>query len=461
MRKRLVAALLGLTLVVLLVHDIPLANYLRTVESDRIITALERDSFIIAGKAEESLEEPDGDYLTSLNTTLENYKDKSGARVIITNAQGVITASSEAEDAVGNSYLSRPEVAQALTGEVASGRRFSQTLNDELLFVAVPVLNGNDVLGVVRVTFSSSVVDNAVNQRLRGISTVAGITLLLAGFVAFLLATSVTRRLEELRAVTEQLANGDLDVRAEANEGAPEIKSLAESFNTMADQLNTLIAQQRAFAGDASHQLRTPLTALQLRLERTAELIFDDPSAANDRLEAAMAETERLQRLVEGLLVLSRSEAKSQADTQTYDLAVIARERADSWSALADERDITVVANLPKSVWVHAIPGAIEQIIDNYVDNAIEIVPEGSTITIEITKSDTAATIHVKDEGRGMSPEDLAKAFNRFWRGRSDAHGSGLGLAIVDRLATASGGRAFLENRTPHGLDAQAELPLA
>ena len=461
MRKRLVAALLGLTLVVLLVHDIPLTTYLRTVETDRIITALERDSFIIAGKAEESLEDAKPVYLASLNKTLQNYKSKSGARVIVTDAKGIIISTSNADDAVGESYLSRPEIARALTGEVASGRRYSQTLNDELLFVSVPVLNGNTVLGVVRVTFSSSVVDNAVNQRIRGISTVAGITLLLAGLVAFLLATSVTRRLQELRNVTEQLASGDLDVRAEANEGAPEIKSLAESFNTMADQLNSLIAQQRAFAGDASHQLRTPLTALQLRLERTAELIFEDPEAANERLEAAMAETERLQRLVEGLLVLSRSEAKGQADTQTYDLAIIARERAESWSALADERNISVVANLPKSVWVHAVPGAIEQIIDNYVDNAIEIVPEGTTITIEITTSATMATIHVKDEGRGMSPEDLAKAFNRFWRGRSDAHGSGLGLAIVNRLATASGGRAFLENRIPHGLDAQADLPLA
>ena len=461
MRRRLVAALLGLTLVVLLVHDIPLAKYLRTVETDRIITALERDSFIIAGKAEESLEEDDPKYLVSLAKSLENYKTKSGARVIVTDKNGVITATSNTDDVVGTSYLSRPEIAEALTGEVSTGRRFSQTLNDELLFVAVPVLNGDDVLGVVRVTFSSSVVDNAVSQRLRGISTVAGITLLLAGLVAFLLASTVTRRLQDLRVVTEKLASGDLDVRADTKEGAPEIKSLAESFNSMADQLNTLIAQQRAFAGDASHQLRTPLTALQLRLERTAELIFDDPQAANDRLEAAMSETERLQRLVEGLLVLSRSEAKSQTDSQTFDAVIIARERAESWAALADERNITVDTRLPSSAWVHAIPGAIEQIIDNYIDNAIEIVPEGTTITIEITKSETTATIHVLDQGPGMSADDLAKAFNRFWRGRSDAHGSGLGLAIVDRLASASGGRAFLENRTPRGLDAQAELPLA
>lgn len=461
MKWRLVAAFLGITLVVLLVHDVPLVSYLRTVETDRIITALERDSFIIAGKSEESLEAPSAANIASLRTSILEYSAKSGARVLVTNSTGLVLSSSDATDTALKDYSSRPEIAAALKGTVNDGRRFSQTLNQELLFVAVPVLNGNKVLGTVRLTFPSTTVDKTVNARLKGISSVAGITLVLAGIVALLLANSVTRRLRDLREVTEEFRSGNHDVRADAQEGAQEIRSLASSFNMMADQLNRLLEQQRAFAGDASHQLRTPLTALQLRLERTAELIDTDPVGAAERLEAAMLETDRLQRLVEGLLVLSRAESKTRVETQIFNLSDMVRERALSWDALANERGVTVTATVVDGLCVHSAPGALEQVIDNYVDNALEIVPENSKISIAAVRGPEFTTLHVLDEGPGMPDADLDKAFNRFWRSRSDAHGSGLGLAIVERLVSASGGNVRLVNRLPHGLDAQADFPNA
>lgn len=452
---------MGLTLVVLLVHDIPFTNYLRTVESDRIITALERDSFVMAGRAEESLEDPSAQHISGLQATLNKYKTQSGARVIVTDAKGVVVADTDDSAKVGTSYANRPEIQAALAGQISSGRRDPGPNTDELMYVAVPVLNGNNVLGVVRITFPSAVVDQAVWQRVRGIAIVAGITLLLAALVAYLMATSITRRLRELEETTEEFTQGDLDVRAATTDGAPEIRSLATSFNSMADQLTRLMDQQRAFAGDASHQLRTPLTALQLRLERALEMVESDPEGASERIEAAMLEAERLQRLVEGLLVLSRSEATTRPETARYNLAEIARERAESWEALASEADIHVTCTAPPHVMVHAIPGAVEQVIDNYIDNALSIVPPGTTISVVITTDPHYATVHVLDEGPGMPDLDLEKAFNRFWRARSDAHGSGLGLAIVERLTTLSGGNVRLANRLPHGLDAQADFPIA
>ena len=461
MKWRLVAALIGLTLVVLLVHDIPFTNYLRTVESDRIVTALERDSFIMAGRAEESLEDPSAQHVAGLQATLDKYKTQSGARVIVTNAKGIVVADTDDSARVGSSYLNRPEIQAALNGQITSGRRDPGPDTDELMYVAVPVLNGHSVLGVVRITFPSAVVDQAVWQRVRGIAIVAGITLLLAALVAFLMATSISRRLRELEETTEEFTQGNLDMRAITTNGAPEIRSLATSFNSMADQLTRLMAQQRAFAGDASHQLRTPLTALQLRLERALEMVDSDPNGASERIEAAMLEAERLQRLVEGLLVLSRTEANTRPEIARYNLAEMARERAESWEALASEAGVKVTCTAPDSVLVQAVPGAIEQVIDNYIDNALSIVPEGSTISVVITVDSQCATVHVLDEGPGMPEADLDKAFNRFWRARSDAHGSGLGLAIVERLTTLSGGQVRLANRLPHGLDAQAEFRLA
>lgn len=456
MRTRLVAALLGLTLVVLLVHDIPLSRYLRTVETDRIITALERDSFIIAGKSEEALESPNTSTNTLMWNSVDAYSKSSGARVMVMNSLGIVVSASNGTSTLGTSYASRPEVKQALTGTVASGTRYSQSLSDSLVYVAVPVLNGTKILGVVRITFPATFVDAAVSKRIQGITTVAGITLLLALIVAILLASSITRRLTNLQQTTEEFASGEHGVRADAEHGAPEIRALSSSFNSMAEQLTHLLAQQRAFAGDASHQLRTPLTALQLRLERASEMVETDPRGARTRIEAAMLETDRLQHLVEGLLALSRTEKLESVEVDIVDLVAIAEERAGGWTALATEHSVTLALDLPPLALVKSQQGIIEQVLDNYIDNALEVAPAKSTITISITFDELSTTLHVLDEGPGMPEEDLAKAFNRFWRARSDIHGSGLGLAIVERLMSACNGSAQLVNRIPQGIDAQA-----
>ena len=461
MKWRLVAALLSLTIVVLAVQDIPLIQYLRTVETDRITTALERDGFVIAGRAEETLETSSPEGLEYIQTAITQYGIESGARVIVLDINGNAIADSESPESIGTSFISRPEVVEALTGTVSIGRRFSTTVNQELLYVAVPILNGPQTLGVVRITFPASVVDDAVNQRLRGISSVAGITVLVSILVALLLALGITRRLSNLKNVTEEFTKGNYKVRAEINGGAPEIRSLARSFNAMADQLDKLIAQQKAFAGDASHQLRTPLTALQLRLERATEMLETDPAGAAERIEAAMVEADRLQRLVEGLLVLSRSENADKVTRDKCDAAQIARERFENWEALASEQGVELILDVPETAMIFAIPGALEQVVDNYIDNALGIVQANSTITVKVSVESELTKISVVDEGPGIPEADIAKAFNRFWRARSDTHGSGLGLAIVDRLATASGGRAELVNLHPHGLSADAYFPTA
>ena len=445
----------------LAVQDIPLVQYLRSVETDRITTALERDSFAIAGRAEETLETSSPEGNEYIQSAITKYSVESGARVVVLDINGVAIADSESLDSIGTSFLSRPEVAEALAGTVSVGRRFSTTANQELLYVAVPIINGPQTLGAVRLTFPASVVDDAVNQRLRGIIYVAGITLLVSALVALLLALGITRRLSNLKNVTEEFSNGNYKVRAEVTGGAPEIRSLAQSFNTMADQLDKLISQQKAFAGDASHQLRTPLTALQIRLERAVEMLQEDPSGAAERIEAAMVETDRLQRLVEGLLLLSRSENIDKISRDINDAAEIARERFENWEALAGEQGVALVLDVPQKALILAIPGALEQVIDNYIDNALGIVSPNSTIKLQITVDSDFTKISIIDEGPGIPEADIAKAFNRFWRAKSDTHGSGLGLAIVDRLATASGGRAELVNLNPNGLSADAYFPSA
>jgi signal transduction histidine kinase len=172
---------------------------------------------------------------------------------------------------------------------------------------------------------------------------------------------------------------------------------------------------------------------------------------------AAEAEADRLGNIIEGLLMLSRTEAQS-APIEVFDVASIARARIEHWQPLAAESTIKVRYEGPVSALALAVPTAVEQIIDNFIDNALSIVPSPSTLTLRVAKSATTVELHVLDQGPGMSAEDCVRAFDRFWRAASDNKGSGLGLAIVAQLARASGATAELTPRPEGGIDASVRF---
>lgn len=461
MKWRILGVFIGLVTLVLLVEDIPIANYLKTVERDRILKTLQRDAFILAAKSEEEVERGVEAKITFLETLATAYRDNGGARVVITDVNGIALASSDDDQsAQGSNYLSRPEIAKALTGSIATGNRFSSTLDQELLFVAVPIFNGNSVIGAVRLTYPAKFIDAEVNKRIQGLIVVALVTLLMATFLALLLSRSVTKYLDKLRTDTEKFANGELSIRANATEGAPEIRSLAASFNSMAERISRLIEKQTGFAADASHQLRTPLTALRLRLEQATDLVETNSALAKERLEIATTELQRLQQVVEGLLVLSKSE-KTNTKLVKIDAVSISKARIESWTALAEEFSVKIDLQSPSTAYIQVLEGAFEQILDNYIDNAMDVAHANSTILVKIELTNEFIELHVIDSGPGMTEEERSKAFNRFWRGRSDSNGTGLGLAIVQELTNASGGSCELLSNPNGGIDAIARFKVS
>ena len=222
-----------------------------------------------------------------------------------------------------------------------------------------------------------------------------------------------------------------------------------------------MLESQQQFSGAVSHQLRTPLTALRLRLDQAQEAVGDSTSPVAMALEASRVETDRLQEMIEQLLALARLEGGSSV-TVTVNASVIVRSRVAVWESLAAERGITFsVLGLETAPCV-ALEGALEQIVDNYIDNALTAAPDNSTITIEVHRVQRHIHIDVIDQGPGLPEEKRALAFERFWRGATteNAPGTGLGLAIVRQLVVASGGVAELLPRAngERGLVARISL---
>ena len=449
MKIRLIGALVSVAFLILVVFSIPLASFVATVERERLVTALERDAFMLAGHAKETLNTTAGAVLPSLQPFIEEYAIASRARIVVTNAAGLSIASSDPSVLIGTDFTNRPEVVKALTGIPAVGERKSATLGETLVFVAVPVLLGDSVLGVVRLSNPKSQIDEEVRNRVIGIVIAGLFTLLAAVGIAIPLALTIARPITKLTRRTERLADGDFSVRADDATGPPEVRELSRSFNSMAGRLGLVIENQRHFASAASHQLRTPLTALRLRLEQAQELVPSGASVLADTLDASRAEADRLQEMVEQLLALARLEGGSTA-TMSVNASEIARNRIEMWESLATERGVRISGRIAEHASCAVIDGALEQIVDNYIDNALTVAPEGSEIVVSVVRSVNHVVIDVIDAGPGLQPEQRDKAFERFWRGAATTNsaGTGLGLAIVLQLATASGGTAELLPRT-------------
>ena len=444
----------GVVALLLAIHDIPLAGHLERVERDRLVTGLERDAFIMAGRSEEALEVGTASDEPVLRSMVARYSREENVRVAIIDADGIGAIGSDAT-VLGQDFTNRPEIEDALDGAPTTGDRFSTTAGETLFFVAVPVWSGETVVGVVRLSAPERVVSDRVASRVRGLLAVALISLLIAVAVAWVFANNVTRPIRRLQSATDQLAAGNLDTRADDTGGPPEIRSLAGSFNSMAGRLGQLVERQQAFAGTASHQLRTPLTALRLRLEQLAKQVeSENDDEVVHTVEAALFETDRLQRMIEGLLALSRAEDAASGPIEV-DLSSMVRDRAQHWAPLAEERSVEIVVEIPDAVIVLAVSGAVEQIIDNLVDNALEVSPADSTLRLRVGVQPPFADLHVIDEGPGLSAEDRAHAFDRFWRAEDSAPGgTGLGLSIVYQLAAAGDGTAELHRAPSGGIDA-------
>jgi signal transduction histidine kinase len=452
LRVTLLLAFAYALLIVLIALELPLAlNLSNRVEAEVRAESATQVALVATSAAGEL------DRRAELRELVEEAAEGLGGRVIATDADGIVVADSAGRGLEGSDYSDRPEIAQALRGETAQGRRESASLGEELLFTAAPVLERGRVVGVVRATQSVAAVDREIREDILVLIAVGVVALLFGVGVAWLLAGFLTRPLQSLAGAARRVAEGDLGARAPVA-GSREQRDVAETFNEMAARLEAVLTAQREFVANASHQLRTPLTGLRLRLE-AAEDLARGPEL-REELAAAGQEVERLAALLRNLLVLAR-EGEERPEPRPVGLGEEATEALARWSAEAQAAGIRLAARDEGVPAALASASDVGIALDNLLENAIKYSPRGSTVTVEWGERDGCAYVAVTDEGPGLAPGEGAAATERFFRGSAGARtqGSGLGLAIVRSLAQRWGGELALANRERGGLRAEVRLP--
>ncbi len=391
----------------------------------------------------------------SLHRIVQEAAGQVAGRVIVVDHAGALVADSLGP-ASGQPYATsgRPEIAAALGDTPTSVIRASQDLGTDIMATAVPIVDERPgaqptVVGAVRITQSMAAVNENVRRVTYGVVAIGAGGLLAGLILAVALSSSLSWPLRRLADAAQRFGSPDLSVRAGPLTGPTEVTQLASSFDMMADRVEASARAQEAFVANASHQLRTPLTGMKLRLEGAIADERDD--AVRAELIEADAEIDRLSLLVTRLLAMAAGD--EHGAPERCDLAVLARGAGDRRRM----PDLTVSGKAALVV-VHAED--VAQILDTVLDNAATYAP--GPIEVSTGVRDGQAWVCVRDHGNGMPPDVRAHATERFYRAPgATASGTGLGLAIVRELVEGDGGVLVIEPAQGGGTKVEVRYPRA
>lgn len=262
-------------------------------------------------------------------------------------------------------------------------------------------------------------------------------------------ARRLGRPLEAVARRSAQLGDGDFSVRA-GHFGVPEIDAIAHGLDSSAERIAELVAREREFSANVSHQLRTPLTALRLRLEESRAT--DDDALRAAELDAALAEADRLERTISDLLGHARRARVG--ELVSVNLGAVAHDHAGIWRPVFARAGRRLDVATDHNVVVRASPGTAGQVLDVLLDNALD--HGAGTVRVEARRDGRAAVLAVADFGAGVAEQDRDRIFER---GASRSGGTGIGLHLARALAQADGGALRVATASGSRFELRLRLP--
>jgi two-component system, OmpR family, phosphate regulon sensor histidine kinase PhoR len=563
-------------LIIMAVLGVYLVNSTRNCQLDNLRSQLESEASIAAQASLPGFLTPDEP--TFLNELARKLGSEIETRVTIVALNGTVLGDSEEDPAAMENHAERPEIADALEGRVGESTRYSTTLGQKMMYVAVPVLHQDDTLalGVVRVSLPLTVVENAVRRVTASIIIATAVATVLVILAAWVIARITTRPIRRLTFASRRIASGELgqkiametegevgELTRAFNEMSAKTKELVEAIsedraklstilNNMTDavimidseanislanraaenlfdskeakdkrlievvrdhevdellklclrtarmqavqyessisrrylraiavpiaqnavlflfqdltELKNLQTTRRELIGNISHEFRTPLAGIKAMVETLRDGAVDDKEAATDFLGRIDSEVDRLTQLVAELTELSRIETgKAELKKEQVNLNHLAEEVISRLSSQAERQNLSVsgdfAADLPS---VPADKDRVRQVITNLLHNAIKFTRPGGKIKVTTRTLPDSVVVDIADTGVGIPREELARIFERFYKGDKSraGEGTGMGLAIAKHVVEAHGGSIWVQSEEGKGSTFSFSLPL-
>ena len=382
-------------------------------------------------------------------------------RVLVTDREGVVLYDTEKLRGMVGELCTFPQVAGALGGLLEFHCRY--TGEDFQSRIAAPVMSYGSVIGSVYLYEQDGALAEMIQSiqvRLRSISLVVGVIALLAVIV---FSDWLTRRIRELVKAMRIVREGNYAYRVRVR-GVDEVADLSEAFNEMAGKLQTTEELRRRFVSDASHELRTPLASIRLLSDSVVQSERMDPDTMREFVTDIGTEAERLQRMTEKLMRLTKMDSGLPVEKQPVYLKRLTGRVVHLLEPLAQTKNVTIYTELQPDVIVLAAEDDLFQIIFNLAENAIKYNSFGGNVFLRLARDADWAVLTVEDTGIGIPEEDIPHIFDRFYRvdkARSrEAGGSGLGLSIVRDTVKANGGTISVARRSTVGTRFTVRFPL-
>jgi len=353
-----------------------------------------------------------------------------------------------------------PEILAALHQQDDHDIRYDEWTGEDRLFVAAPIWGSDGLEGLVQLSVPMKEVTARVRAMWLTLLTATVVLIALFVLASILLGEQITRPLHRLTAAAHRLAEGDLSTRLEMDR-QDELGTLAEAFDHMAEEISHLLARERAFVANASHELRSPVTSIQLRAE-LLEMAAADEARRARYIHEIREEAENLGQLLQQLLELDELQAPATRSPAALDIAACLQKVYERLLPQAEHAGLTLTADVPAS-----LPSVLmeardcETLVRNLLDNAIKYTPAGGQVQIRARAIDKGVEVVVRDTGVGIPAQDLPHIFDRFYRvdKARDRTGSGLGLALVKEIVDRYGGEVRVESTEGAGVTMTVRLP--
>ncbi len=400
----------------------------------------------------------------------------AGGRITVVRADGKVLVDSEADAALMENHRTRPELVQAFRGSAGSDIRQSATIGVSFLYVAVPVAGQSSA---IRIAFPLSEIHRQIAEIRGKILVSTALAFLPAILIAAIAARYISRRFATIMSHAGELARGNFRSRLPETDSS-EFGRLSETLNETAENLQQTVTQlqhehaelekleriRKDFVINVSHELRTPLASIQGYTETLIDGAIADPEYNMRFLGIIRHNAERLARLTEDLLTLSRVEQKRQKfEFDTHLVNALIRDAFEMMQPIAEKNRIQLIEEpAPQDTVVFCDSEAVSQILSNLLENAIKYTPAGGRIAVGAVAQGSMVELFVRDTGIGIPEEDLPRLFERFYRvdkARSrELGGTGLGLSIVKHLVAAHNGTMRVKSRFHEGSTFSFTLPV-